>query len=1151
MPATQLSTSILSAGANYKAGNWGSAGAGASLDLDLSAKLKRGFDVEVGAEALASIEGALHRFIALDLTGEAHATARVRAQVQMPLDLFSEFGLAARFEAIAEVAASVDLAVGLLVHDFLMLADRDPRLQGIGAALLRVLLEEATIQGGVKAKIAASAMAYAGLSITGTLVASGSAAPGFTIAAQAGLGLEVGAGYRMFARFGIEEPRRLIRRAIDITVDDALTELVRAAPAADRTLLLQIATPAKIAFRVCLETGFALAQTAQFDKAAAAELAQRCVQVALEEAQRSILEALHQAGEERFRAGLASAAIPGQLWLKLRPQRLALARALRALPDNPFDADGAGTVRDAWRAVFEAAVELVHRAAVQHEPLADLAEPLAQLWAATELLLSCVERVSVASARASVLGLPPSKVARAFTGPIPDPPKLIIDTMRTALGQGTPPQLTREHLVEYLLRPAATEALLVERPELSPLIALFSDRRIADAGILALIFENANALPVDGQVSPEAALSMLLSNLRPFVNDMLARDVRPALERSLANAPKWVRPYVQDVILPTLDYGVNTVMTIIADAVRQRAVQPAQLREACSCIVFQLLARALTVSADVLSNHALDSVGGALRELGEHANDRGGPVELLAKRTGIDRPLLAEIVEETLAIAAGVFEPLPTNQRARIRDLCYRALDVAPAAAGTDLLGDLAKDAFIPNAGASYALVLELGEIVVARMSRAFALMIERAPGLALEALGDIIESLEKLAREWLGEIEALGRELTARLRALETELKRRLAEAKEAWERSAGNALALLRELDRRDAQVSLRKALSDAAFEPAGLVLSAHDLYKPLPEPGRRLARKALAEAVDALLDNEAADTIFKHVARDSDGFLEALRALDPKKDLAGQVMELLLDRLENAVTGGFGRRPRMTLAIDFHFLIPIHIPLGRVDLPVDRLTAAIRSGARSIGPIRQAVDRLARDLAASFDLDALVGKTVGGLDEAREAWARVERDLADRRLVDPAIAILSPAPGTSLRRSRGDAPVAAEIMLSGVPRAFLTEEAGRPRRVFAWVNQDPIDIASAAVTQDRGDDRSARSRTGTIAQNARAGRASDAPALRLRLRLPVRSLVSGVNTLTVAAVDGASRRCSASAAFLIPEAAGPRESRPGAARPTETGS
>ena len=342
MPSIDGSGSLLAAGANYNADDWASVGAEASLDLLATANLNRGIDLGLGVEALARLDGAIRQYIAADVNGQAHAAARVRAQVQIPLDLFDEAGIAVRLQAVAEAAAGVQLGIGLAFEDFLALAGNDPRLQGAPMQLLRIFLEELTFQGGVMAKAAAAAMAYANLVATGSLIKRGSRQPGFTIAAEAGVGLKAGAGFRVFARFGVDDPRRLVRRTIDVAVQETLAAISPLLPAEARPLLAEAEAPLRIAFRSAFELGAALAENGgAFAGADKGKFALRLAQVGLEEMQRYVLERVVEFASDQLVAALRDLEFDNAAWSAALPQRQALADRLRAAPPDPFEATNA------------------------------------------------------------------------------------------------------------------------------------------------------------------------------------------------------------------------------------------------------------------------------------------------------------------------------------------------------------------------------------------------------------------------------------------------------------------------------------------------------------------------------------------------------------------------------------------------------------------------------------------------------------------------------------------------------------------------------------------------------------------------------------------------------------------------------------------
>jgi len=76
MPGVDGSGSLLTAGANYNAGDWASLSAEASFDFLATANLNRGVDLGLGVEALAWLDGAIRQYIAADINGQAHAAAQ-------------------------------------------------------------------------------------------------------------------------------------------------------------------------------------------------------------------------------------------------------------------------------------------------------------------------------------------------------------------------------------------------------------------------------------------------------------------------------------------------------------------------------------------------------------------------------------------------------------------------------------------------------------------------------------------------------------------------------------------------------------------------------------------------------------------------------------------------------------------------------------------------------------------------------------------------------------------------------------------------------------------------------------------------------------------------------------------------------------------
>jgi hypothetical protein len=254
MAALDRDRNLFSAAAS-SATKWSDVEASANIGFRGNISAQRGIDIDLGLMGIANLDASVSRFLAADRSGSATAQASVRGQIQLPLNLFKEVGVAVRLQAIAELAAGIRLGLGLSLGDFLDIAGRDQRMQGLPLRLLTVLLEEAEIGASLYAKAALSAQAYANFVIVGSAIGDPQQqiSPGFTISAGAGAGLKAGAGYQIAASFGIRSFSRLVARSADALVDGTLLAIVDKLPDAQKSLRQAVwsaRVPLKLAIRL-------------------------------------------------------------------------------------------------------------------------------------------------------------------------------------------------------------------------------------------------------------------------------------------------------------------------------------------------------------------------------------------------------------------------------------------------------------------------------------------------------------------------------------------------------------------------------------------------------------------------------------------------------------------------------------------------------------------------------------------------------------------------------------------------------------------------------------------------------------------------------------------------------------------------------------
>lgn len=723
MPGLDLFQSILSGKASYTAGDWASASAFASLDGYLTGEFRRGMELELGAQALVQLDAAFSKFIAAEARASAHAAAKVKAQFQVPLDLFDEIGAAIRLQAKAEVAASVEFGIGLSMGDFIALAETDPRIRGVAARLLRVFLEELEVKGGVKGKVAYSAMAYANLAITGCLLPEGTKRPGFTIAGEMGVGLKGGAGWRAFVNCGVEDPRRLVRRSVDVVIDETLRRVAPLIPdAAIRAVLPSLRAPCKMALRSAFELGVTLAENpGTFDAGAAPRVAQRCLQVLLEEAQRFLLEQLVRLGLQFFNEALEQLGISQEDWDASKTQRAHFAAVLREMPDDPFEPSQANL--GYWPRLVRACLDLGAKFAAQAGASETLTESISVFWAATQLLLVGVQRISTTEVRASMIGMPPAQVQAAFSGGLlqnATPPEDVATHINETLGRSAGTPLTQENLVAFLVRDVLLERLRTTFPAVEPVLDIMAGPQgIGAVAAAQALLTNLGAFVQDagGAPDPQASLAALVQGLEAYISARVDTDLAPALYEAVSDHPD-LRLYVDEVLLATLKFSVSTVLQRVVDWGAGDLDGQTALREACSSVVMKLFGRSLVVIADIIMARAMEQVGGKLEQAAARVDDPDGVAVLLAEHLPVDRAQIADVTRETLLIASEVFSPLPDPTRARIRALLYELVDTVPASPNADFVEQLRHASFIPNMAAAEEVAKELGAVLADTMQR-------------------------------------------------------------------------------------------------------------------------------------------------------------------------------------------------------------------------------------------------------------------------------------------------------------------------------------------------------------------------------------------------------------------------------------------------
>jgi len=1055
VPEVNAGGQVLGASANYEAEDWGSASGNAELDLKASADLTRGIDLELGAEALVGLDASVSKFLSVDVQGQANAAARVRAQIQVPLDLFDECGLAIRLQAVAEAAASIQLGIGLDLGDFLALAQADPRMDGISIRLLKIFLDEAQISGGVRAKAAAAAMAYANVAVTGRLIDSPSGKAGFAVCAEAGLGLKAGAGYRVYAGFGLNDPSRMIRRSVDALVDDTLERIGdRTTDAAVLTMLDEVRAPAKMALRACFELGSELARDGgTFDPAQAPVIAQRCLQVFFEEAQRYIAQKVADFAFRSFRTSLQTMNLAQQAWTTARPERLALAARLRAMPADPFEPTPESQAY--WTATIDESTALARALGGQNQHTEPWVAALATLWAASQLLFVSVGRISSGNARAGVLGAQVDAPLPPFAGAaLQPPPPLIRALFVSRLPAGTPPRdPTLEDLVAHVLAANVINPVVDAYPALRVVAEIVGGPGANTADTVRMLMRNLGPFVSQGggRVDVQRSIDLVLEGLHRYVHARLRDEVEPVLHELIADEAPELRLYLDEVLIATLRFATDV---IFAEASRWSAANgPTHkaMREACSALMMQVLGRTLVVTTDVLLTKTLAEMSGALRAAVPQLNRPKGVVEHLAGLVpALDRNTIKDTVTEIFDIAADVFAPLPPEKRARIRELLYEIIDTTPANPGAEFLEALKNDSMIPNAEAAAELALELGGLIADSFTRLIGRILELLGESILAALETTIAAIEGQILAWIDELQGLLEDIGQLLQDLLREIEQLRQAVAAAADALLDQAEVFLGALAGRPSQ--LRQAVKETARDACRGVLFDIPGYSSLPRSARRAIKDKLDDVLDNVLDNELFNDLagaLTNMSGDLEDFLQDARAIDPNDDVTGALVDLLADRVEDALHDAFGNDVRIPIAFTFRGLVDFEVDLGDVRVKTSDIVSVVRKAARSLQAVTSAAHDLGQVLTSYLSLEQQLDVAEIEEDSLRSRRSDAERRVRETRLSAASVRIVQPGASAAYG---SDVPV--EIALTGVPASFLDLDGEEAARVFVFLDEVPLD-------------------------------------------------------------------------------------------------
>ncbi|TXL71458.1 hypothetical protein FHP25_29970 [Vineibacter terrae] len=1130
---------------------WGSAAIQGNALATFKAELRHGVAFDLGLGAYVNLDAKFQKYVAAELTGQAMAEVRVTGQVQVPLNLFEEIGLAVRLKLAAEAAAGVSLRLGLSAGELLSLVQTDLRVQGLPLKLFMIFLDEATFGGGLYAKAAASAMAYVNLVVSGRALQgpTQNETPGFNFLFEMGAGLKAGAGFRFFVNAGIGSFESLVSRSVDAVVDEVVVQILQHLPAsasAEAAITRAFAAPAKIALRNAYEIGVLLGSTTQpvpVSADGAKRLALRCCQVILEESQRYLLQRIASAAVLDLQRTLEQqlASLTGVTWTTANDAVRALGQKMTQCPADPFAA--------ASLSYWTALVPLASQALDAVSPGTPLPrKPVALLWAAMELLGICARRLTDPQARASftLAGLNPASAQQSFQGPTVSDPGAAI--RREIRGNTTTAPLRLEELIQYLVDQGIQLAVTV-LPDVAVYLKIFQGPVGATvADVAAVLLSQLGPMKTDSQGSPDvkASLGALAAGLSGFLVQTVRGQLAPIVQNLAADNPD-LRLYFDEVLVPSL----NLTTELVFDRVLAWDTQPVDksaFTEALSSVLVMLFGRSLTVTADILMTTAQQQMQALLLDLADHVDDVGLVRMLTPVMGGASAQEIAETMAEVLRVGADVFGPLPQETRAHIRNLLYELLEPLPLTGQAGFVDQLADNLFLPDPAGLDALSKELAGIAGQRFMQFVALLLVRIGQKVIEDLLQTLQAIQAQVQRWLADLEHLAQQILQRLADLARQIEQLAAQVAAAFADALDQLRDLIHTLSSGPGRNQLRTGLSAAVYDFIKPLLTDNLVYAALPGGVKQVARNALKGAIDAALDNAVADRVWDAigaVAAETDDLIDRFRDIEPGANLASEVADVLVDWFVDRILDRIGTTPTIPIRFDVSWTMDVveidfsgvhvrtrrfeqEINLGAVRLDLGWLEPTLRDMIKGLQLFQGTVNQIATSLAHAFGLEQDLDQAQRDRDEAQDEQQHVNAQRADSQAHERSIHIETPGHATALDR---DIPVS--IALDGVPLSFLGLGDNEQQRVFVWLDGVPVDLDRFQVESTPD---GLANRIGDIRRNAGAWGQHVLPGL--RMGAPGAALKAVPATWASAPVLGAKARTRkggrAAAVPVIPGAA-----------------
>jgi hypothetical protein len=979
-------------------------------------------DVDVGDELKATLRAGLS------------ARAGIAVEAGLPLDLFSEAGVVARFRAQAEAAGTVNLAVSLEMDELKKLvAER----QAIPAPeLLDIFFEEFVMGAGMWGRASFSAQILGEAVLAGSLLPSATGGPGFSASAEWAAGWGFGKGMEFVANFGLEDPRRFVDRLSGAISARTLAEAERyvatlpsAQADAVKPALAMLRTLVPMATRMGFQLGLELARTPV--AAQRESITTTVVESFLREAQELLLEAAVNLALESLAdllgrdsvfgriAGLSTDERSKALRATMRLHRGVVALAGRTLAQPGAWLEGLLDVIDAFDEVTQSGV-------LPDDVEQDVRQAAAMAWAAGTLVHRLLEWTADPARAAAAL----------FDASLhPDGSPALAAHVRTRLDQPPTHVLTIVDLIEFLAGVDLLAELRAAAPEVAEALDWAQTALDSPGGDIV------TRLLIDLAQPGADAATELLEALADGVALAVADEIRPRVLVPLREQEPDLAPFIDEIVLPLLVGVPRAVLPAIPQLGDEDAAL--RLREALSALLLQTCAGFLLTTTDILLERALRDGAQSLRDLAQEVRelDEEAPwlsgIVAAAARAVLPFTVTLEDIEALFELGADVLDKLEEVEREPVIDAMR---SVVTLALDSDATREQTLDAIVASNGTPWPHGAQLE-----------AAMWEVADGAKQTAMLVLPRVVQLVGLHYVREVKALAEAIyegakvvfeaakwvVERLGALLAEAAAKIAELAQKVAALLAEALADIRALTNH--LKNLAGQVVEDVRQAGGTIVEG--LIAGLAEPIKNAVRalyNAAFEAVKWLIT--APLSVLSSVA----GWAEsALRAgLERSSHDEQAIRDEVRQRILSAAAG------------DLHFDLKIEtwgvtvVDLGRVTVPA---SVQLQSAAR----------RTMDDAVFTTTVRTAAAKSVGA-QEARAQQRVLEQYRSSTAAEQEASkAVLAMAPGAPItctiehpaERQVLGAETRVRVRIDGANLSFVQESLGVPKRATLNLNGQDV--------------------------------------------------------------------------------------------------